>query len=271
MIRTKAAFVVALSAAAVLLPATAVAAEGGGTISGTTWHDVNADGLWQSDEPGLSTEGLRPQFDMVYLSSRDRRNFYRAKPDEKGHFRFDDVAVGTYEMRAINREGHDDYAITKPGGDSRADWVTNVVAPLVIDGPDTVLDHVDVGYFRTKGDPAVGNLSGPENLKVGAEVTYDFDLINNGDAPAVFSAKARWPAGLKIVGGSGGVWLFNPDSAFFDHGSRILPGESFRASFTLLVVGPVNAGEISVTAKPGPYGDANPADNTVSTPVRPTS
>ncbi len=47
-------------------------------------------------------------------------------------------------------------------------------------------------------------------------------------------------------------------------------GAPLAASVTLLVVGPVDTGEVSATVRTGPYGDSDPTDNTVSTPVTAT-
>jgi hypothetical protein len=262
MMWTRITVVAALAAGAALLPTTtASAAEPGGSISGTTWHDVNVDGLRQAGEPGLSVDGVPSMLSNMVLLDRNL-NRYEARPDANGDYRFDNLPAGEYRLRTIARDGVDGYAITKPGGDSKADWATGWTAPMVIAG--NSVDHVDVGYFKATGDPALKAALAPEVIKVGEYITYDFEVRNLGNAPAYVGANVRWPAGLIPTAATGGLWLFGDTTGNLTVPDKLLPGTVAVASFTLRAKEPVSAGEVTFVVKPGDFGDSDATNNTAA-------
>ncbi len=69
------------------------------SVSGTYWHDANADGIWQQDEPGIpgarvTLHGLRNGMD------------YETFTDENGRYVFAAVANGSYQMTHYVPEGY---------------------------------------------------------------------------------------------------------------------------------------------------------------------
>ena len=68
-------------------------------IMGTVWHDVNGDGLWQSDEPGIPG---------VTITADGTRNglHYEVVTDENGRFEIRQIRNGTYDMRYYVPDGY---------------------------------------------------------------------------------------------------------------------------------------------------------------------
>ena len=61
-------------------------------VTGTVWNDLNADGLWQQDEPGIP--GVR-----VTLEGTRNHDFHEVTTDENGYYEFDRVRNGAYRLQ----------------------------------------------------------------------------------------------------------------------------------------------------------------------------
>ncbi len=71
-------------------------------VTGTVWNDVNADGLWQEDEPGIP--GIR-----VTLEGVKNGSFQEILTDENGWYEFRQVKNGSYRLTCYVP---DDYVFT---------------------------------------------------------------------------------------------------------------------------------------------------------------
>lgn len=60
-------------------------------VTGTIWNDMNADGLWQEDEPGIS--GVR-----LTLEGTRNKDFHEVVTDENGVYAFHQVRSGSYRL-----------------------------------------------------------------------------------------------------------------------------------------------------------------------------
>ena len=60
-------------------------------VTGTVWNDVNADGIWQQDEPGIP--GVR----LTLTGGKDKIN-YEVFTDENGFYDFHQIKKGTYKV-----------------------------------------------------------------------------------------------------------------------------------------------------------------------------
>lgn len=69
------------------------------TLSGTYWHDLNADGVWQDDEPGLPG---------ILVTADGARNglHYETLTDENGYFEIRQIRNGTYNVCYYVPEGY---------------------------------------------------------------------------------------------------------------------------------------------------------------------
>lgn len=267
MMLTRMTVLAALAIGAAVLPATtATAAEVGASISGTTWEDVNLDGIRQSAEPGLSGKDLPFMSRMVLTGERHQ---FEARPDHNGDYRFADLPADTYRLWAITRDFLDGYSLTKPGGDSRMDWLTALSEPIVI--TEASAERVDVGYFKGVGDPALKAAVAPEQIRVGEYVTYEFEVRNLGNAPAYLDTNVTFPAGLIPTAATGGHWLFGPGGGTYGVPNRLLPGQSTVATFTLRAKETVAKGEVTITIQPGHFGDTDPTNNAAVLPLSVTS
>ena len=72
------------------------------TVRGTVWNDLNADGIWQEDEPGIP--GIR----MTLRGGKDKSEA-EAYTDESGVYEFRQVKKGTY---TLNCHVPDEYVFT---------------------------------------------------------------------------------------------------------------------------------------------------------------
>lgn len=82
-------------------------------VSGYVWHDVNADGQRQADEPGQA--GCR-----IELVLRGGDTMYELVTGEDGNYVFGAVQPGEYNIRATTPEGLMFTKYTKYGGDRRS-------------------------------------------------------------------------------------------------------------------------------------------------------
>jgi len=80
------------------------------TINGTIWHDLNANGVEEGEEPGLP-------YITVELFDRDADSFGTTLTDVNGVWIFDEMPPGTYHVKIIQS---DDYRIS-PKPDLAAD------------------------------------------------------------------------------------------------------------------------------------------------------
>ena len=62
------------------------------TVRGTVWKDMNGDGVWQDDEPGIS--GVR-----LTLSGGKDKSVQETLTDENGVYEFRQIMKGNYELR----------------------------------------------------------------------------------------------------------------------------------------------------------------------------
>ncbi|MBR3765262.1 MAG: hypothetical protein IKK57_12035 [Clostridia bacterium] len=69
------------------------------TLSGTYWHDLNADGIWQDDEPGIPG---------ILVTADGARNglHYETLTDENGYFEIRQIRNGTYNVCYNVPEGY---------------------------------------------------------------------------------------------------------------------------------------------------------------------
>lgn len=140
-------------------------------INGTVWHDLNGDGLWQSDEPGVP--GMRIEADGT-------RNglHYETMTDEAGRFEIRQIRTGTYnisyhvpdgyvftykangpkQQRSImtteaDRVGRDQ--IVFDSGDVIGEQNVGLVSESVVEGV-CFLDANNNGYFDEGEEPMAG-------------------------------------------------------------------------------------------------------------------
>ena len=60
-------------------------------VTGTVWNDVNADGIWQKEEPGIP--GIR----LTMTGGKDKIN-YEVYTDENGFYDFHQIKKGTSKV-----------------------------------------------------------------------------------------------------------------------------------------------------------------------------
>lgn len=102
---------------------------GSGQISGSVWNDLDADGLWGTEEPGVSGW-------QVYLDSNGdgvwNTGEKKATTDINGDYSFTNLAAGTYYVRSIQQT---DWNQTSP-------YITESVTANTSGGPLTASDIV---------------------------------------------------------------------------------------------------------------------------------
>ncbi|MEZ5064159.1 MAG: SdrD B-like domain-containing protein [bacterium] len=70
---------------------------GSGTIGGFVWHDLNANGEIDDDEPGLGGAAV--------VLSQDGETLHDATTNEDGSYRFDALPAGVYDVSAVVTDG----------------------------------------------------------------------------------------------------------------------------------------------------------------------
>ena len=85
-----------------------------GAVTGTVWNDLNGDGIWQNDEPGI------PGIKMTLVGKKNGQNL-ETVTDEKGVYTFTQAMKGTFTLQC---HVPDEYVFTqkvknkKPAGDT---------------------------------------------------------------------------------------------------------------------------------------------------------
>ncbi|KAL7467650.1 hypothetical protein ACHAXS_007895 [Conticribra weissflogii] len=112
------------------------------TISGTTWHDLNANGMKDPDEPGL--EGV-----TVLLFDRDDDPIGGSfTTTEDGRYIFEDLPPGTYTSKVIPPP---DYLLSPRGEnnstDNNFDPETMMTSPLLLLSGESGEGSFDAGFY----------------------------------------------------------------------------------------------------------------------------
>lgn len=114
------------------------------SVTGTVWNDLNADGLWQSEEPGIP--GIR-----VTISSRNgiSREVYT---DDNGFYKLGGLKVGSYELTCYVP---DEYVFT---GKATGDMATR--SRMTTEKERAGVDSIKIERIETVKDRNIGMMEG---------------------------------------------------------------------------------------------------------------
>ncbi len=256
-----AALLLCLGTAPVLLSTPAFADTTGGMICGSTWQDLNGDGIRQANEPAMPNVGL----------SIGSGPFINTVSDSNGNYCFTDVAAGSYQVQANDLAFLGGFGYTKPGPDSRFDWTTGQSVPVTItarqDGSFTHVDHLDVGYLKAADDEHVVRIAVNKHGKLHVGDTFEIRgyVGLKGNVPEQLGASLTVPAGLTILNTTGDMSTFvQGNVAGGIATTRNLPGAVDFVGVQVRVDQPFDNGTIQLQTSGGLYPDINPNDNTLT-------
>ncbi|HEX4725738.1 MAG TPA: SdrD B-like domain-containing protein [Pseudonocardiaceae bacterium] len=264
--------VLCLGTAPVLLSGTAFAAtagstSSGGSICGTTWQDVNGDGIRQAAEPVLSGVSL----DIGPGTS--------VNTDGNGHYCFTGLAAGTYTVQANDLSLSGGFGWTESGHDSKVDWTDGTSAPIALAANQQV-NGFDVGYLKSTDDlkPVQLLIDINGETRYASDQTWPTTPFHVGDVLTVYGsveidgnvadqldATLTLPAGLTILGTAGGMpsSVENSHQVFGEFPGRRFADDLEFVGATVRVDQPFTAGTLSVTAGPSIF-DADKTNDTLS-------
>jgi LPXTG-motif cell wall-anchored protein len=238
----------------------------GGSICGIAWKDTNEDGKHQAGEPVLSGRQIfAEQLDRSVVSGAD------------GVYCFDNVPAGDYTLRADGKTG-DPNVLTKPGGDSRFDWISRT-AQVKVDKGEQV-KGVDSGYIAWRPDlKAVqllidhGGVTDNNTFKVGDVFEVYGSVVANGNAPQGLTGTLTLPEGLRILAPVGGLSpkaIIAGQQVKLPFGPWKEPGLIEFLGARVVVEKEFTAGEIKWTAEgyttgvEGGFPDVDPSNNVLT-------
>lgn len=234
----------------------------GATIEGTTWHDLNSDGIRQPSEPGLAGVQLSVHESTLHYANG-------AASDANGIYRIQDLPAGSYQVSLS--EPPAGYGLTQPGRDSVFDPTTGTGNTLVQVGAGQRAGHVDAGFVTASVDTAITAFTVPDQLHVGDQVSIGVDVANLSNVPERLFATVDFPAGFTPVSATAdnglAAGVFGQEAYL---GSEVNPALPANTTVHLTVSATVTSALSDATISVGtpPYsGDTNPANNTVTQTV----
>ena len=266
-------FVLCLATAPVLLSGTAFAdsapANSGGSICGTTWQDVNGDGIHQATEPAIPGVGISAGPGT------------QVRSDGNGHYCLSGLAAGTYTLTTDDLSASG-FGWTIPGQSSKADDMTGKTGAIKVAANQDV-DGIDVGYQKSTDDLKPVQLlisingetkyASDQNwvttpFHVGDVFQIDGSVEIDGNVADQLGATLTVPDGLTILNTAGGM----PSSIVNNH--QVVgqfPGRRFADDLEFVgavvrVDKPFTNGTLKIEAAHGVF-DANPNNNTLSEPL----
>ena len=144
-----------------------------GAIGSLIWHDVNGDGIWDSNEPGIENVTVSLYQDLVLDGAYDEF-VGSVQTNEFGRYIFENLPTAAYVVVVDDSTLPTGYT-TQPTGDPDSD-ANNRSLPFVL-APGDVLLNYDFGYQN----PTSYTLSGSTfmDLNVGGTKDGDEPLIEN--------------------------------------------------------------------------------------------
>jgi hypothetical protein len=250
-----AALLLCLGTAPVLLSTPAFADTAGGTICGTTWQDLNGDGIHQVKEPALANISL----------SIGSGPFINTNSDNAGHYCFTNITPGTYQVQANDLLGFgSDW--TLPGHDSHVDWTDGTSAPITVTST-TDIEHFDVGYLKSTADLRAGQITisrdGQPVHTTRFHVGDTFQIFGamkvTGNIPDSMGGTLDVPAGLTVLDTAGNMpsQVLGAHEVFGQAHERLLPGTVEFIGATVRVDAPFTSSAITLDASLGLF-DLNP-------------
>ncbi|MFS8104819.1 LPXTG cell wall anchor domain-containing protein [Lentzea alba] len=233
----------------------------GGSICGVAWHDKNEDGKRQAGEGPLAERSMSVTGNGISeLTGAD------------GSYCFTGLVPGEYQVHA-SRKTHDTVTLTKPGGDSKFDWMSGLTQTIRV-GKGEQVKGIDAGFMPARADlKAVqllinnsGGVTDQDTFKVGDEIEIYGSVVANGNTPEFLGGVLTLPEGLRIVAPAGGL---GKDAA--------VVGQKVHASFgdrkpvglieflgaKVVVEKEFTGGEIKWEVE-GLYADTNPGNNVLT-------
>ena len=149
------------------------------TVNGTTWHDLNADGIKEGDEPGLASV-------VVTLYDYDGDEVTTTTAGANGVWKFDEMPPGTYHVKITpptDPSGNVFMISPKPANQtSRGDFdlITMKSTPKFFDGGSSSGGFFDAGLYlpATIGD-RIWFDDTPNGIQDGDEESYDVPITVN--------------------------------------------------------------------------------------------
>jgi hypothetical protein len=251
-----AALLLCLGTAPVLLSTPAFADTTGGTICGTTWQDLNGDGIRQANEPAQPNVGL----------SIGSGPFINTVSDANGNYCFTNVAPGTYQVQANDLAFLGGLDWTRPGHDSHVDWTDGTSAPITVTST-TDIEHFDVGYVKSTADLGAGRITirrdGRPVHTTRFHVGDTFQIFGamkvTGNIPDSMGGELTVPAGLTVLSTAGNMpsSVFGPHAVFGQVPGRLVPGSVEFIGATVRVDAAFTSSDITLDANLGIF-DTNP-------------
>ncbi|SOE20437.1 conserved repeat domain-containing protein/gliding motility-associated C-terminal domain-containing protein [Spirosomataceae bacterium TFI 002] len=192
-----------------------------GSIGDYVWEDVDKDGLQDVGESpigGVVVELLDGSGGLIASTVTNGSGFYE----------FDSLLDGNYSVRFTAPTGQEFTVANNPANDALdSDADANGLSPLItisiLDSNGNTRDSSDINRFNPTIDAGINTIlnfdlaltkklvsTGP--FFPGQTITFDIDVINQGDLNATFVKIVDYiPAGLTLVTGQG--WIADGDTA----------------------------------------------------------
>jgi hypothetical protein len=254
-----AALLLCLGTAPVLLSTPAFADTTGGTICGTTWQDLNGDGIHQANEPAMPNVGL----------SIGSGPFINTVSDNAGNYCFANIAPGTYQVQSNDLAFLGGFDWTLPGHDSHVDWTDGTSAPINVTST-TDIQHFDVGYVKSTADLRAGQITisrdGRPVHNTRFHVGDTFQIFGamkvTGNIPDSMGGTLTVPDGMTVLDTAGNMpsQTLGAHQVFGQAHGRLLPGTVEFIGATVRVDAPFTSGAITLDANLGIF-DLNPAND----------
>lgn len=245
-----------------------------GSICGTTWQDLNGDGIREANEPAEAN-------DYLGVANTDA---YDTQSDANGNYCITGLPFGTYQVQ-FNDLSPAGLSYTRQTRDSAANWATGTTGDINVgvNGAPAVVDNVDEGYEKASVDAktekitingrTVTNGCPAPSYQVGDVLKIEGVDVLHGNAPSELFAGLTLPAGLQIISEFGSFPLDQGggqtiSGAYYD---RMNPGTRADVGAYVKVTEPLTDATITLTATGVLWPDPNPANNTLTTTITATN
>jgi len=251
----------ALAVAAPLALAVPAQADEAGSISGTVWLDVNSNGVRDAGEPPIAGQ-------VLYFEGTNTI----ARTDATGHYEFDGLAAGSYQIHSADRSLLAGQGWTRNGADSKFRAATGMLPIPVVLGDGQQVTGLDSGFAPAKVDYVAESIyvSNPAP-KVGDVIDIIGGAYPDGNVYDQFGGQLSLPDGLRVVERLGGMPQFYATEPagkvtgfFYD---RHAPGLREFVGARVVVDKAMSGAPIGFQVKKGLYNgtDPNTANDVTST------
>lgn len=234
----------------------------GGSICGVAWTDANEDGTRQAGEGPLAGR-------LISLETTTNGD---VETGADGTYCFDGLAAGEYRLFTARRS-NDPLVLTKSGGDSKFDWISQLSEPVKV-GKGEQVKGVDSGYKTMRSDLRAVQLlidngagaTDQNTFHVGDVIQIYGSVVAEGNAPEPLGGTLTLPKGLRIVkpvGGLGAHAAVQGQQVSVAYGNKTRLGQIEFLGAEVVVEEAFTGAEIKWETTSF-YGDVDPQDNVLT-------